>query len=624
MPQPSDWALVIAMSVKSGMSSGLPARWNGRLSITVTLATAISLLVLVSVGGVLGVGIWLASKNTLALMGANANQSIANMVDRIERHLLPAEDQARFIAERIKSGEFDPADRTAFGRLLTGGLAGVPQVESISFFYPTLKTFYAARYAGGRIELGEVDHADDPRYREYLASIPEEPHWVPPYWIKRHEGTYISRVHPVRLGGRFVGAAAATASIRELSAYLRKVGEGDAGTRFVLYGRERVLAHPVMADGYPGLSLDNPVPGLGEFQDTVLAAIWREEGRSDLIISLAKGTSGHAVRIGGQDHIFMFRQLHGFGPAPLTVGIWFHVEDVSTELGRMIVAFIVGFGALVLSIVAAVILGRRIAKPIVRFSAAAGKVRELNIGEIDDLPGSVFREIDQQSRSFNAMLYALRWFELYIPRKVVERLVKRGEMDDTISSAREITVMFTDIAGFSSVAENLSAPEVAALVNRHFEIVAGCIEAEEGTIDKFIGDSVMAFWGAPDTQPDAAERACRAALAIAEGIRKENVRCKAAGDVPLGIRIGIHSGSATVGNIGSPGRINYTIIGDVVNVGQRLEHLGKTLYPEDAETTILVSGATASDLGPDFHLTPVGIHPVKGRTGEVDVFILGD
>ncbi len=612
------------MSRESGMLKRLsPARWNGQLSITVTLATAISLLVLASVGGVLGVGIWLAGKNTLALMSANANQSIASTVDRVERHLLPAEDQARFIGERIEKGEFDPEDRAAFGRLLTGGLAGVPQIESISFLDTGLKNFFAARHGDGRLEMDEVDHSDDPRFQEYLASVPEEPHWVPPFWIIRHRGTYFSRVYPVRRDGKFIGAAAATVSIRELSAHVRKVGEGDPGTRFVLYGRDLVLAHPLMARGYPGLSLENPLPRLTEFRDPVLAAIWQEE-RSDLIVSLAQDTNGHSIRIGGEDYIFMFRRLHGFGPKPLTVGVYFQFEDISAELLRMRVALIVGIGALLLSIVAAVILGRRIARPIVRFSAAAGQVRDLNIADIGDLPGSVFRELDQQAKSFNAMLSALRWFELYIPRKIVERLVKRGDIDDTISSAREITVMFTDIAGFSSVAENLSAPEVAALVNRHFEIVAGCIEAEDGTVDKFIGDSVMAFWGAPDAQPDAAERACRAALAIADGIRAENVWRRSAGEAPLGVRIGIHSGSATVGNIGAPGRINYTIIGDAVNVGQRLEQLGKTLYPEGSEAAILVSDATIAKLGPEFRPVAAGKHPVKGRSGEIEVFRLGD
>ena len=416
----------------------------------------------------------------------------------------------------------------------------------------------------------------------------------------------------------------AIVSIRELSAFVRRIGKADPGTRFILYGRDRVLAHPLMARGYPGGSVANPLPRLADFRDPVLAAMWQQEGRFDLVTPLAQDTNGHRIRIGEQEYIFVFRRLHGFGPKPLIVGVYFHVDDVSAVWRRMTVSIVIGVAALLLAIVAAVILGRRIARPIVRFSAAAGQVRDLNIGEIGDLPGSVFRELDQQAKSFNAMLRALRWFELYIPRKVVERLVKRGEMDDTISSAREITVMFTDIAGFSSVSENLSAPEVAAVVNRHFEIVAGCIEAEDGTVDKFIGDSVMAFWGAPDAQPDAAERACRAALTIAEGIRKENVRRRAAGEAPLGIRIGIHSGSATVGNIGSPGRINYTIIGDAVNVGQRLEQLGKTLCPEGSETAILISGETAAGLGPDFAPKPAGRHRVKGRAGEVDVFTLGD
>ena len=176
------------MLTKSGKLSWFsPARWNGRLSITVTLATAISLLVLVSVGSVLGVGIWLAGKNTLALMSANANRSIANTADRIEQHLLPAEEQSRFIAERIERGEIDPGDRRTFGRLLTGALAGVPQIESISFFDTDLKSFYAARREGRRLELGELDHSDDPRFRNYLANMPKL--WDPDSFRHRPEAT---------------------------------------------------------------------------------------------------------------------------------------------------------------------------------------------------------------------------------------------------------------------------------------------------------------------------------------------------------------------------------------------------------------------------------------------------
>ena len=617
--------MLTAMSPKSepGQASS-SGRWNGRFSITITLATAISLLVLVSVGSVLGVGVWLAGKNTLALMSLNANQGLANTVDRIEQHLLPAEDQARFIARQIAKGEIDPNDRAAFGRLLTGALAGVRQIAAVSFVDSELTSFTAARREGDDFRLSETDLSRDPQIRGNRSMLTEDSQWAAPVWREEHKKTFFNLVHPVRRDGKPIGAVVAIVSVRELSAFVRKVGNADPGTRFILYGRDRVLAHPSMAAGYPGLSAENPLPRLAGFRDPVLAAIWQQEDRFDLAITLAQGTNGHAIRIGDRDYVFMFRRLHGFGPKPLTVGAYFHVADVGTELRRMIVSLAVGIGALVLALLAAVILGRRIARPIVRFSAAAGQIRDLNIGDIQDLPGSVFRELDRQASAFNAMLRALRWFELYIPKKVVERLVKRGEIDDSISSAREITVMFTDIAGFSSVSENLSAPEVAAVVNRHFEIVAGCIEAEDGTVDKFIGDSVMAFWGAPDAQPDAAERACRAALAIADGIRAENARRRSEGEAPLGIRIGIHTGSATVGNIGSPSRINYTIIGDTVNVGQRLEQLGKTLFPEGSETAILISGATAAGLGPDFDPTPAGKHRVKGRAGEVEVFRLSE
>ena len=609
------------MAVTSGTQ---PARWNGRFSITITLATAISLLVLVSVGGVLGVGVWLAGKNTLALMSQNANRSIAGAVGRIERHLEPAERQARFIARRIESGEIDPGDRRAFGRLLTGALAGLRQISAVSFIDSSLRAFTATRGDGDEVRLIDADLSGDAQVRREWAKGADEPQWIAPLWRSEHGRTSFNLVHPVQRGGALVGVVVAIVRIRELSAFVRSAGSADPGTRFILYGRDRVLAHRLMARGYPGLSADNPLPALAGFRDPVLAAIWQQEGRRDLLFALAQDTNGHAVRVGGENHVFMFRRVHGFGPKPLTVGVHFPVADVGTEIRRMFIAFFVGIAALLLSLVAAVFLGRRIARPIVRFSAAAGQVRDLNIDEIPDLPGSVFRELDRQARAFNAMLRALRWFELYIPRKIVQRLVKRGDIGDTISSAREITVMFTDIAGFSTVAEGLSAPAVAAVVNRHFEIVAGCIEAEDGTVDKFIGDSVMAFWGAPEAQADAAERACRAALAIADGVRAENVRRRSDGEAPLGIRIGIHTGMATVGNIGAPGRINYTIIGDTVNIGQRLEQLGKSLFPPGSEATILLSGATAAALGPGFRPVAAGRQSLKGRAGEIDVFRLGD
>src|SRR5690606_6513392 len=190
---------------------------------------------------------------------------------------------------------------------------------------------------------------------------------------------------------------------------------------------------------------------------------------------------------------------------------------------------------------------------------------------------SPFRETDEARVAFNSMLRGLRWFETYIPRRLVERLIEQGGEEALPSEYRDVTVLFTDIVGFTSIGERLSAQKLSAFLNRHFTVLAEHIEREGGTIDKYIGDSIMAFWNAPDPQPDHADRAVRAALAIARALHEDNERRARKGLRPVRLRIGLHTGPAVAGNIGAPGRVNYTLVGDTVNTAQRLESLGKEM-----------------------------------------------
>lgn len=137
-----------------------------------------------------------------------------------------------------------------------------------------------------------------------------------------------------------------------------------------------------------------------------------------------------------------------------------------------------------------------------------------------------------------------------------------------------------------------------------------------------MGDAVMALWQNTQEEEHSAVRACRAALAISEAIRLDNQQRQLHYDPPVGIRIGIHTGMATVGNIGPPGLLNYTIIGDTVNVGQRLEQLGKQLYPSDNDVSILISGDTSNVLSSDFNPIAAGRHRLHGRMEAIDVFKL--
>lgn len=601
-------------------------RWYGRVPITITLATAIGLLVLVTVGLVFGVGVWLAQKNTFDLLSANTHQAITSDVKQIELHLRPAEIQAQFLADRIARNEIDPANRDEFGNMLIGALAAGPQIEAVMFVDTELQSFVAGRsIERDTVSLNISDYSEDPIIIKSLEDVSQGPLWGPPVWRDMFQKTYLNRVHPVTRDGEYIGSVVAVTSVQDLSYFMSEQGTETSGSRFILYGRDYVLAHWHMIGGYPDRSNEHPLPRLDVFGDPVLSSIWQTEGRRELVLNLPEGTEGHVLEIFNDGYAFFYQRLVGFGPHPLIVGAYFRADDVARELKRMIAALIAGVVALLVSLIAAIILGRRIARPIVRFSAAAGRIRDLEVSKIDNLPGSVFRELNDQSVAFNTMLGALRWFEIYVPKKIVERLIKYGEVRDTISNTREITVMFTDIAGFSAVSEGMAAPEVAAFVNHHFSLLADCIEGEGGTIDKFMGDAVMAFWESADNRSDSPERACQAARAIAKALHGDNRQRIASGKPPVSMRIGIHTGTATVGNIGAPGRLNYTIIGDAVNIGQRLEQLGKEVYPGNTEVSILLSGDTAEKLGPEFNVSSAGKFKLKGRLGETEVFkLIGD
>jgi len=183
-------------------------------------------------------------------------------------------------------------------------------------------------------------------------------------------------------------------------------------------------------------------------------------------------------------------------------------------------------------------------------------------------------------------------------------------------------VMFTDIVGFSRIATRHAPGRLANILNRHFGLIGQHVEAEQGTIDKYIGDSVMAFWGAPSDDPDHALHAVRAALAIGQTLAADNKRRAKKGLKPMRIRIGLHSGPAIVGNVGAPGRVNYTLIGDTVNAAQRLEQLGHAFDDGVSDCILLASAATIAHLPAEIPRQALGDQTLRGM-GIFEVYRLG-
>ncbi len=177
-----------------------------------------------------------------------------------------------------------------------------------------------------------------------------------------------------------------------------------------------------------------------------------------------------------------------------------------------------------------------------------------------------------------------------------------------------VTVLFTDISGFTRLAERMPAVETAAFLARYVHLIADRVADEGGTFDKFVGDSVMAYWGAPEAQPDHASRAWRAAHAIAATVRAENA---VRGRMPIRMRLGLHTGMVATGDIGAPGA-GPAIFGDTVNTGQRIEQLAKTYFTPGDDVVGLASSAALRAAGRD-GMSELRRHRLRGRSRPIEV-----
>jgi adenylate cyclase len=206
-------------------------------------------------------------------------------------------------------------------------------------------------------------------------------------------------------------------------------------------------------------------------------------------------------------------------------------------------------------------------------------------------------------------------FSRYLAPDVVAALVAQPGRLALGGETRELTVMFADVAGFTTLAEGRDPAEVVNLMNECFEQLTGVIQAQGGTVDKFIGDAVMAFWNAPVAQPDHAARALRATRELLAAVGRLNAAWSARGLPPLGMRVGLATGPAVVGNVGSQTKFNYTVMGDTVNLASRVEGAAKVYG-----TASLVTDATVAAAGGGVAVRELDRLRVKGRGEAVTVF----
>lgn len=396
-----------------------------------------------------------------------------------------------------------------------------------------------------------------------------------------------------------------------LGAFLREQRVSPHSAAFIIDDNGILIAYSdqsvAMASGGSG-STANWIT-IASSPDPILRAFWSR-------FSIGALTPGTTVEmdIGGEPHLARFLPLDGIGSPPLLIAVVAPLTDFTGPilrarnwtLGLSLLACVVGLAMIGF-------VARRVTRPLAALTEEAESIRRFELDQPMRVSSHI-TEVAHLASTMHAMKSALHSFGLYVPKYLVREIV-RGDGQARIGGERRIvTVMFTDIVGFTTIADGMEAEQLTRLTSEYFEVMTKVLMDAGGTIDKYIGDAVMVLWNAPNPYEAHAAGGCRAALR-ARLVSERMERSFAQRGWPgLLTRFGVNSGEAVVGNVGSSDRLSYTAIGATVNFAARLEGLNRQYG-----TQILVNDTTRAAAEPAFIFRRVDRVLAKGRQQPADI-----
>jgi adenylate cyclase len=418
--------------------------------------------------------------------------------------------------------------------------------------------------------------------------------------------------YPILRNDEFIGAASVNITMDVLSRFLANHRASAHSTSLIAdQSNGRIIASAVREQSVRPIdgkltiaTLDN----VGDPNVRAAARIRREIGRGHFLFNSPMN--------GDEVSASFVKFPDSFGKPWQTI-ILTPTNDFIGDLkiaNRKSVFVIIGLTAVELLLIYA--LSRRLSRPIEDISHELESVEALAF-EASPIRASNIKEIAHLQSAAALLRNSLRSFSSFVPLDIVRELIKSRTPLTLGVEQRYLTVFFSDLENFSSHAEQLAPNDLLSQLSVYFEQVSGAISQEHGTVDKFIGDGVMAFWGAPVPRADHVLRGCTGALRAARRMEHVNRRWEAEGRPKFRIRIGLHCANVLVGNVGSSERLNYTVMGDGVNVAARLEAANKTFG-----TTICVSDSVVEAAGPDLVVRPLRKTRVKGREHEFMIYEL--
>lgn len=581
----------------------------------------------------------------------NAGQAVmrqtAALVDkRIGNLLQLAESQARILAD-LSDDTLDSTGFDAYSRVIvkvlksneslgsarltldkTGESIGVDQAATSSMQINELRIGPDGPVRRESIPFGETSVV-----RSIDKGWPGDPREDDAYKACKDKGRTVwtdTRVGPEATGGlpgatvatpiidrdgKFRGAVQVTLTLDDLSRYLAGTRVSDHGESFLVEFNKfgpRVIAYPVGSRLLVNQGGVQRLATLAELGDPVVTKVVE-----NLTSPTASDTDKPEVTVNGVRYLVGVRKVAGDEVPAWTLFVISPADDFLAGTRQTVVFFVsLGFLALAVGAGTSMLLSRRISQPLVALVDEADRIQSLDL-TAPAVPASNIREIDELSGAMERMKSSMRSLEKLVPTEYARWLISSGQEAKLGGERRHITTYFADIIGFTSLSQELPPEELVEVLTEYLDVLSAEVLRHGGTVDKFNGDDVMAFWGAPTVTTDHALAACRAAYSSLASLDSLHVEWRDHGRPLLRASFGIATGDVVVGNVGSRQRMNYTVIGDSVNRASRLQGLNK-FY----STNILLGKDTVGEAGDQIVARHIDRVAVFGRDISEDVYEL--
>jgi adenylate cyclase len=426
----------------------------------------------------------------------------------------------------------------------------------------------------------------------------------------------------------FRGVTTVDFDIVSISKFLASNPVGKKGFAFIIEksakGEPRVIAHPTpeiltrTVTNERGRPTHEFVP-FQSLKDVRVARFmekYSKEGRGNP----EEGRATFAYTAGGVDYFGNWRPIKGENlPGWIVASVIPRKEIMGLVDRNNLETLGIGLTGFFLILLVSYLISGHVSDPLTEIARDQEAIGRFEL-ETRSLERSRIKEVDQLIVATQDMKSGLRSFGKYVPTDLVREILTSGEEAVLGGRKENLTIFFSDIKDFSSISERLPPEALVEHLAEYLGAMYQQVREESGTVDKFIGDSIMAFWGAPAPNPNHAVAACRAALLCQERLTGLREKWKQEGKPLLHHCIGINTGEVIVGNMGSENRMNYTVLGDHVNIASRLEGINRQYG-----TQILIGPNTYGLVKDHFVARPIDLVSVKGRKGGLRVYeLMGD